>query len=312
MLSDNVFMQGPSAGAGGGTPEPGPSGTRRVTRTWCGLRAEYAWLQPFRGAAVTTPHRIEVVFSAHDDVRVAQHGRTYDVHVHPGGMFVVGAEPTTLLRVGTHSDTLEMYPDRDLLRDVAGERGVEAFELQPTLQGERAVTFYRDPVALGAAHLLRRACLNRLTLSDVEAASLAHALASRIVTLQHGGLAHRRAARQLGPRTIARLGEFIEANLAARLTLGALAHVAQLSPYHFARCFKATTGLAPHQYVMARRIELTKRLVMHSDEPIQSIAWSAGFENLSHFRRTFAAHIGVVPGVLRQATRGSRRAAVRG
>ncbi len=178
-----------------------------------------------------------------------------------------------------------------------------AFELEPTRAGQRAVTFARDPVVLGVAHVLRRACLRRRTLSDVEAASLAHVLADRLVTLRHGRSARRRATQQLGPRTIARAGDYIEASLTRRLTLDELAYVAQLSPYHFARCFKATTGLAPHQYLLARRIELAKRQVIHSDEPVQAIAWSIGFENLSHFRRQFVAHVGVVPGVLRQATR---------
>ena len=68
-----------------------------------------------------------------------------------------------------------------------------------------------------------------------------------------------RAPQQLGQRAITRLGDYIEANLTRRLTLGELARVAALSPFHFARCFKATTGLAPHQYVTARRIELAKQ-----------------------------------------------------
>lgn len=66
---------------------------------------------------------------------------------------------------------------------------------------------------------------------------------------------------------------------------------------------EATTGLAPHQYVLARRIELAKRLIMTTHRSVQEVAWSVGFENISHFRRQFAAQIGVVPGALRRATR---------
>ena len=54
--------------------------------------------------------------------------------------------------------------------------------------------------------------------------------------------------------------------------------------------------------MLARRIELAKRLVVTTGEPVQDIAWTAGFENLSHFRRQFAAQIGVLPGALREAT----------
>ncbi len=278
------------------------AGSCRVNRRWSGLRAEYAWLPPFRGSAVTKPNRVEVVFSQHDHVLLDQGARAHDVRVPAGAMYVVGEQPTTLLSVPAYSDTLEMYPDLTLLRDVARDRGIRAFALEPTLGGRRSVAFGRDAVVLGVAHVLRRACMNRRTLSDVEADTLAHLLAARLVTLQHGEAPRPRAPQQLSRRTIDDVTEFIEAGLTRRLRLTDLARVAALSPFHFARCFKATTGLAPHQYVLARRIELAKRLIMTTSRPVVEVAWSAGFENVSHFRRQFAAQVGVVPGVLRRAT----------
>lgn len=305
MLSDNGSMQTRAAEPDGEAVEAVLSGSRRISRQWIGLRAEYAWLPPFRGSAVTKPNRVEVVFSEHDDVIIDQQDHAHEVRVPPGGMYVVGEQPTTLLRVGTYSDTLEMYPDLALLREAAGNRGVRAFELEPTLSGQPSLTFARDAVVLGVAHVLRRACMNRRTISDVEAEGLAHVLAERLVTLQHGGASRSPAPQQLSKQTIDRLAEFIEAGLPQRLTLADLARVAALSPFHFARCFKATTGLAPHQYVLARRIELAKRLIITSRQSVQEVAWSVGFENISHFRRQFAAQVGVVPGVLRRATRGT-------
>lgn len=58
--------------------------------------------------------------------------------------------------------------------------------------------------------------------------------------------------------------EFIEGHLDADPTLADMAAIAHLSPYHFARQFKATTGLPPHQYVIARRVERAKELVQGS------------------------------------------------
>src|SRR5262249_56208756 len=54
------------------------------------------------------------------------------------------------------------------------------------------------------------------------------------------------------------VAEYIEGHLDASPTLGQLAAVARLSPYHFARQFKRATGLPPHQYVIARRVERAK------------------------------------------------------
>jgi AraC family transcriptional regulator len=302
LLSDNQSMQRRAAEPGGDTVEAVLTGACRVSREWRGLRAEYAWLPPFRGASITKPNRIEVVFSAHEDVVIEQEAVTYDVRVPPGGMYIVGERPTTLLHVAAYSDTLEMYPDPAILRDVARDRGAQSFELEPTLSGQRSPTFARDPAVLGIAHVLRRACMNRRTISDVEATVLAHVLAQRLVTLQHGGPRRAPAPRRLSRGTMDAVADVIEGGLARRLTLEELATVAGLSPFHFARCFKATTGLAPHQYVLARRIELAKRLLMTTKKPVHEVAWSIGFENISHFRRQFAAQVGVVPGVLRRAT----------
>ena len=104
-------------------------------------------------------------------------------------------------------------------------------------------------------------------------------------------------------RSIDIIGDFIEENLCKRITLEDLAALAQLSPFHFARCFKATTGLAPYQYVIARRIDLARRMLMTSTMTVAEIGWSIGFENISHFRRQFAAHFGIVPSQLRHAAK---------
>jgi AraC family transcriptional regulator len=280
------------------------SGSRRIKLALPGLQVEYAWLPPFAGADVTKPNRIEVVFSAHSGVAIAQGPQTYDIAVEPGAMYVVGLEPTTLLRVANYSDTLEMYPDPQLLHAAADWENIRHFELQPTLRGQRSVTFRRDAVVLGIAHALRRACMGQLALSDIESSSLGHLLTQRVLSLQYGlppASARPRVSRLNGP-LMDRVGNYIEDNLGRCITLEDLSALCRLSPFHFARCFKKTTGLAPHQYVLARRIELSKRLLMTTSLPVQEIAWSAGFENISHFRRQFAAQIGVLPGALRETT----------
>jgi AraC family transcriptional regulator len=281
-------------------------GSRRINLRWPALEIEYSWLPPFDGAAPTRANRIEVVFSSHSAVALEHAGRTYRIDAPPGSMYVVGAEPTTLLHVGEYSDTLEMYPSAALLADAARAAGITDFELRPTLQGQASLEFGRDPVVLGVAHVLRRACMGGLELCDTEADWLAHILAERLLALQYGVEPGRSrfAGARMDARLLQRLAGFIEDNLAEQISLDDLAGLARLSPCHLVRCFKKATGLAPHQYILARRIELAKRLLMTTSLPVREIAWSIGFENLSHFRRQFAAHLGVVPGELRQATQG--------
>ncbi len=291
-----------------GTTRPGLedvfTGTRRIAKAWPGLAVEYSWLPPFHGAALTRPNRLEVVFSAHSSVALEQEGRIYDVRANPGGCYAVGAEPTTLLCVAEYSDTLEMYPDMNLLAAAAAGANVRRFELEPTLRAGRAATFCGDPVVLGIAHVLRRACMNAVTLSDVSGSHAAHMLAARVLEKQHGIRPRLRRPAKLGARPLGLLTEHIETRLDQRITIDDLAGLVDMSPFHFARCFKATTGLAPHQYVLARRIDWAKRILLTTAQPVQSIAWSIGFENINHFRRQFVAQFGATPGALRRAVRG--------
>ena len=83
-----------------------------------------------------------------------------------------------------------------------------------------------------------------------------------------------------------------------------MAAVARLSPYHFARQFKAATGLPPHQYVIARRVERAKELLQAgTDLSLAEVAAHAGFSDQSQFCRHFKRLVGVTPGQFRMPAR---------
>ena len=83
-----------------------------------------------------------------------------------------------------------------------------------------------------------------------------------------------------------------------------MAAVAHLSPYHFARQFKATTGLPPHQYVIARRVERAQHLLRQDSElGLTEVALRVGFLHQSHFSFHFKRIVGVTPGQFRISAR---------
>jgi AraC family transcriptional regulator len=85
-------------------------------------------------------------------------------------------------------------------------------------------------------------------------------------------------------------------NLEGSPTLEQMAAVAHLSPYHFARQFKATTGLPPYQYVIASRIERAQHLLRRDDElGLGEVALRVGFSDQSKFSFHFKRLIGVTP-----------------
>jgi AraC family transcriptional regulator len=96
----------------------------------------------------------------------------------------------------------------------------------------------------------------------------------------------------------------IEEHLHASPTLEEIAAVARLSPYHFARQFKAAIGLTSHQYVIARRVERAKQLLQEGhDFSLAEVAAHAGFVDQSQFSHHFKRIIGVTPGRFRMPAR---------
>ena len=94
---------------------------------------------------------------------------------------------------------------------------------------------------------------------------------------------------------------YIGENLFEKITLDALSALAGLSTYHFARLFKATTGLAPYQYIQKLRMEHSQRLLLETDLPVIQIGLEVGIENPSHFSSFFKQYTGLTPTAYRKA-----------
>jgi AraC family transcriptional regulator len=98
--------------------------------------------------------------------------------------------------------------------------------------------------------------------------------------------------------------EYIEEHLDGGPTLEQMAAVARLSVYHFARQFKAATGLPPHQYVILRRVERARHLLQAgTDLSLAEVAAHAGFSDQSQFSRHFKRLVGVTPRKFRMPAR---------
>jgi len=106
-----------------------------------------------------------------------------------------------------------------------------------------------------------------------------------------------------GPR-LSRTLALIEANLAEDLSLRDLAKESALSLFHFARAFKIATGLAPHQYVLSRRIARAKEHLTAGQLTLTEVAALCGFASQAHLTNVFKRGTGVTPGAYRNQTRG--------
>jgi transcriptional regulator GlxA family with amidase domain len=107
----------------------------------------------------------------------------------------------------------------------------------------------------------------------------------------------------LPPRALRRVREFIETHLEENISIQVLAGIAGLSMYHFARAFKQSEGMTPHEYLIHCRVRRAKDLLAETDLPLSEIALASGFSDQSHCARRFREHVGVTPSSYRWSTR---------
>jgi len=79
------------------------------------------------------------------------------------------------------------------------------------------------------------------------------------------------------------------------LTLVEMAQSVEMSPPHFARMFRKSTGETPHQFVLRNRIERGKEMLCTPRVRILDVAVACGFKTQQHFARVFRRLCGTSP-----------------
>ena len=166
----------------------------------------------------------------------------------------------------------------------------------------REITFFDDEQQTRRFHQLINLNWNepgeRLLTSSLACELLDHALLNQVglrsgLQLKGGLAAYQRR----------QLVDMIEQQLAEPLNIGQLAAHCALSPYHFARMFRQSFGLPPHQYLLARRLARARDLLRNSALGLGDIALACGFASASHFANRFKQTVGATPGEYRAAFR---------
>ncbi|MBC8084323.1 MAG: helix-turn-helix transcriptional regulator [Hymenobacter sp.] len=94
---------------------------------------------------------------------------------------------------------------------------------------------------------------------------------------------------------LARIDAYLEASAEQAVTLEALAGLANLSVFHFARRFKHTTGQSPYQYVLGWKIRRAQLLLRAGHLPVANIGDALGFASPAHFSAAFKRAVGLSP-----------------
>jgi AraC family transcriptional regulator len=165
---------------------------------------------------------------------------------------------------------------------------------------------FQDPLVVGIASAIVSELQTQTSAGRLLAETLACSLAARLVQNHVSpSAAHafpRITQEGLDRRRLARVLDYIEANLEGDLTLDHLASIACLSRFHFARAFKAAMRQSPHRYVSARRLERAKALLIREDQSLVDIALALNFSCQANFTRAFRQVTGQTPGQYRRSS----------
>jgi AraC family transcriptional regulator len=172
--------------------------------------------------------------------------------------------------------------------EIAGAIGNEP----PGLDGDQAVLLARLILDAG-----------RVIDADAEAARAFLQQAAGLLAAQIEHLDADTPRGRLAPWQVKRAIRFIDENADRRFHVREIAAAVRLSPSYFSHAFKDSFGRAAKAYIIERRLERAKRLMIESSESLAQIAAACGFADQAHFSRTFNTWVGETPSRWRQSVR---------
>jgi AraC family transcriptional regulator len=262
---------------------------------WSALRAEHFHHAPVVDLDLPghTHHLLSVFLRPPERIKLSSEGFEWEAPLAPGSILFLPAEHARRAYWRGSAESVHVHLDPGLVSRVAAE----ALDLDPGRVEFPHIGAQFHPQLQAAMLALDAELADGAAGGRLLAESLANVIAVQLI---RRFVPVDRLARQprggLSERQLRATREYIEEHLDSELTLDAIAAVAHLSPYHFARQFKTSTGLPPHQYVITRRVERAKRLLRDSRNlTLAQVAARSGFWDQGHFTRHFKRQVGVTP-----------------
>jgi len=172
--------------------------------------------------------------------------------------------------------------------------GAAAFGLDESAQ---ALPFFPDPMVFDpevtAVYRTLHGALESPA-ATLERESLMMELFTGLIG-RHAQVRPRPAAAGREHGAVGRVREYLVENYARNVTLGELARVANLSPFHLTRVFAREVGMPPHAFQTQVRVARAKRLI-RGGLSLAGVAAATGFADQSHFIRQFKRLMKITPG----------------
>jgi AraC family transcriptional regulator len=269
---------------------------------WVGLdAARYREVPPFDvHVPPLTHHTFTLLSRPPEELEVHFQGTRRKLSPSPGSVVVVPAGCPVWMRSSGCKNALIIMLEPAVVARIA----VEAFALDPAQVTVPPLDVQDLPQLRGALLAVDAELTSGGAGGRLASESLANVLAVHLIRYVSAPCYSVRSADGTLPRGRLRVVlTYIEERLDTNPTLEEMAAVVHLSPYHFARQFKAATGLPPYRYVIARRVQRAQVLLLGSELSLAEVAAQCGFSDQSQLSHHFKRLVGDTPRQFRSSAR---------
>ena len=265
------------------------------------LFSHHSTVEPILVPAVVEPLLVLVLAGSALVEERSLGGEWKAVNVQAGDFFLTNtSEPYEMRWQTMGCDTFEvmhLYLGLPLIdravRDLLGEHTDPVTFLEISGAQDERVNFMLDQ--------LRFELTEERTPSLLFVHSLAQALTVHLLRRYLDPQSTTRRSNALQAYKLRRVIDAMNERLADDFRLAHLAHIADLSEYHFSRMFKRATGLSPSQYFIRLRMSRARHLLLETNRSIIDVGLEVGYSSPGHFSQVFRREVGVTPSAYRQA-----------
>jgi AraC family transcriptional regulator, transcriptional activator of the genes for pyochelin and ferripyochelin receptors len=229
-------------------------------------------------------------------------GRPADSGARPGEWLVIGGrhEQDVTMEAGVENRGLRLNFSRRYLESLAKRCPEIGARVDAVVNGQAIDVYHAAPTALGSVAALieelgqseRYGDLRRLFLESTALSLLARALSGAFI-----------APAPLGVRERDRMLE-ARALLLERMrdppTLQALARMVGTNEFRLKHDFKLLFGEPVHAFLLRRRLEHARALLLERERSVKEIAADVGYAHVAHFSAAFRKRFGMPPTALRR------------
>lgn len=279
-----------------------------ITRTsleagWANLHAFTARVQPFSSSFASVDSLlVSMVLKGHGRGKWKIDGSVSEIFLQPGAIIIIPPDTDIEIDIKDPAEFMNIYVSKKLLNDVLIEFSAAGNSL---LRIDHSLSVFDDFLEQTIKSLKELLYVGG-RFSSIEVQYVTRVMVARVVSQYSKNTSDDlNTDAGLSVPVLQKTFDHIDENLHRRIVIDRLAETAGVGAAQFARLFKRATNVTLHQYIIKRRVERARELLMETPMPIAEIAHECGFADQVHLTRFFGRIIGTSPASFRKKERRS-------